>query len=266
MHHLLDIEIGQLDRDVLSARLWALGVVGVEDLGDRFRAAFTDRPAALTAADALGLPPLIEDVEDHAGLDAWREHAGWVQAGPFVICPPWIAPPDHSPVIIIDPGHAFGSGSHPSTRMATAALAEVIEPGMSVLDVGCGSGVLSIAAALLGAEVNGVDIDPAAIEATNSNASANRCSERVSASLGSAADIGGTFDVVVVNVTIDIHETVAGDVADRMAPHGILIASGLLAGSHEERLANIFAPLRLIGRRSEAEWAAVMLKREGQRQ
>jgi len=265
MHHLLHLEVDDSDRDLVSARLWTMGVVGVEDLGDRLRAAFTDRPTALAAAAALDRPPEVEEVDDHVGLDAWREFATWVEAGPFVICPSWIAPPEGALVITIDPGHAFGSGSHASTRLAVAAVAEIIEPGMRVLDVGCGSGVLSIAAALLGATVTAVDIDPAAVEATAANAAANSCADTITASLGNASDAVGTFDVVVVNVTIDIHDMIAADVVGRIEPDGTLIASGLLAGPQEQRLAENFPGHRLIRRFTEAEWAAITLRREGQR-
>jgi len=265
MHHLLNIAVNDSDRDLVSARLWSMGVVGVEDLGELLRAAFTDRSAAIAAAEALGLPPDIEDVDDHAGLDAWREFATFFEADPFVICPPWITPPDGARVISIDPGYAFGSGSHASTRLAVAALAEVIRPGIDVLDVGCGSGVLSIAAALLGATVTAVDIDPAAVEATTANSSANGCSDLITVSPGSAGDVTGTFDVVVANVTIDIHDTIAADVTNRVAPHGAIVGSGLLAGPQQKRLSDNFPEHRLIRWSTEAEWAAAILRREGQR-
>lgn len=265
MHHLLTIKVDESDRDLLSARLWAMGVVGVEDLGDRLRAAFADRSTALAAAAALDRPPEVEEVDDHAGLDAWRDFATWVEAGPFVICPPWVAPPEGKPVVTIDPGYSFGSGSHASTRLAVAAVAEIVQPEMRVLDVGCGSGVLSVAAALLGATVTAVDVDPAAVEATRANSTANSCADRITASLGSARDVVDTFDLVVVNVTIDIHEMIAADVADRIKPDGVMIASGLLAGLHEQRLAENFPDCHLIRRFTEAEWAAIMLRREGHR-
>jgi len=266
MHHILHLDVDDSDRDLVSGRLWAMGIVGVEDLGDHLRAAFPDRTAALKAADALGLAAArIEAVGDHEGLDAWREFATWVDAGPFVICPPWVEPPEESRVIMIDPGHTFGSGSHASTRLATAAIARAVAPGMKVLDVGCGSGVLSIASALLGAVVTAVDIDPAAVSATEANSSANGCADRIAASVGSAGDVVGEFDVVVANVTIDIHELVAADVAERIKPGGILIASGLLAGPHEQRLTENFPDHHLIRRSTEAEWAAVTSRRQGQR-
>jgi len=265
MHHILRLEVDDSDRDLVSARLWALGVVGVEDFGDHLRAAFLDHAAASGAANALGQPAMIQEVDDHEGLDAWREFATWVNAGPFVICPPWVEAPEETLLIMIDPGHTFGSGSHASTRLAAAEIAQVVAPGMTVLDVGCGSGVLSIASALLGAVVTAVDIDPAAVSATEANSFANGCTDRIAASVGSAGDVLGAFDVVVVNVTIDIHEAIAANVAERIKPGGILIASGLLAGPHEQRLAMNFPDHHLIRRSTEAEWAAITSRREGQR-
>lgn len=265
MYHLLTVEVSDEDRDILSARLWALGVVGVEDLGDRLRAAFADRESALGAAGFLGTEPIIDTVDDQVGLDSWREFATWVQAGSFVISPPWITPPDGADVILIDPGHSFGSGSHPSTRLGVAALAPMVRPGMSVLDVGCGSGVLSIAAARLGAYVTAVDTDPAAIEATIANAAANSCSAALEVCLASAADVARTFDLVVANLTIDIHDSVAADVAARLTDDGILVASGILVGTQQRRLIENFLELDLIGCVTEAEWVAVTMRRQGQR-
>jgi len=254
------------DRDIVSARMWTLGTVGVQDLGDHLRAAFADRDSAIGAAAALGIDPVIESVRDDEGLDTWREFASWVEAGPFVICPRWITPPEGTNTILIDPGYSFGSGSHPSTRLAVEALARVIRQGTNVLDVGCGSGVLSIAAARLGASVTAVDTDPAAVEAANANAMVNGCSDAVRVSLGSAADIERDFDLVVVNVTIDMQESLAADIADRLAAAGTLVASGILRGPQEARLAGCHPELNLIARVSEAEWVAVSMRRQGPRE
>lgn len=247
----------------MSARLWTLGVVGVEDLGNSLRAAFADHSLAMTAAEELGVEPMIESVDDHEGLDSWREFATWVEAGPFVICPPWISPPEGADTIMIDPGYSFGNGSHPTTRLSVAALAEVVEPDMSVLDVGCGSGVLSIAAARLGGRITAVDIDPAAVAATIANAALNDCATQITTSLGSASDTTGEFDLAVVNVTIDIHDIVAADVASRLSFGGIVVASGILVGEQERRLAAHFPDMELIARHTDEEWAVVTLQDKG---
>ena len=113
----------------------------------------------------------IEDVE--AGWeDRWREFHRPVSIGPLWVGPPWETPPAGSVPIVVDPGRAFGTGAHPTTRLCLELLLEQ-EP-TSVLDVGCGSGVLSIAAAALGfAPVTALDVDPAAVEETERNAAAN---------------------------------------------------------------------------------------------
>ena len=111
---------------------------------------------------------------------------------------------------MIDPGHAFGSGSHPTTRLMLTALAEHIGPGDRVVDLGTGSGILAIAAARLGADVIGIDLDLAAAPAVQANAMANGVRERA-VRIGDISDIGNDepFDVALLNVTIDIHESVA---------------------------------------------------------
>ncbi len=264
MHHLLEVDTTELDPDIISARLWSLGVVGINEATDQLVAAFTDRDLAVAAADSLGVKARISAVDDREGLDTWRSFASCVEAGPFTICPPWVDPPEGKEVILIDPGHAFGSGSHPSTRLAIRALARELTPQATVLDVGCGSGVLSIAAARLGASVTAVDTDPEAAPATRTNARINGCEHLVSVTEGTASDVAGRFHVVVVNVTIDIHDILAEAVAERLLPDGTLIASGMLTGAQEQRLVDNFPELELIGRETEAEWAAVTMRRNEQ--
>ncbi len=266
MHHLLEVDTTGLDPDIISARLWSLGVVGINETTDQLVAAFTDRDLAVAAADSLGVKPQISAVDDREGLDTWKSFASCVKAGPFTICPPWVDPPEGEETILIDPGHAFGSGSHPSTRLAIRALAREVTPGVTVLDVGCGSGVLSVAAARLGANATAVDTDPEAVRATLANVHVNECERLVSVAEGSASDVVGRFHVVVINVTIDIHGIVAEAVAERLLANGTLIASGMLAGAQDQRLVDDFPELELIGRETEAEWAAVTMRRNEQQQ
>ena len=114
------------------------------------------------------------------------------RAGRFHVRPPWIDPDSTGRFIdlVIDPGHAFGSGSHPTTRLMLTALAEHIGPGDRVVDLGTGSGILAIAAARLGADVIGIDLDPAAAPAVQTNAMANGVRERVDVRIGDISDIG----------------------------------------------------------------------------
>ncbi|MEM9465933.1 MAG: 50S ribosomal protein L11 methyltransferase [Actinomycetota bacterium] len=254
MHTLVEISLDDLTSpETVSDRLWVLGAVGVEERSGTVVGAFVDPDRAAVAATELG--GRARSVADTAGLDAWREHARVVVAGPFAVRPPWLDP---GPGIdlVIDPGHTFGSGSHPTTRLATALLANRVEPGMHVVDLGAGSGVLSVAAALLGATVTAIDTDPRAPATIAANAARNGVAQRIDTVTADIAEVATTADLGVLNVTIDIHERVAP--ALRRLPIGPLIVSGILAVHHEARCAAAHG--RSIGDRiTEDEWAALVL-------
>ena len=138
------------------------------------------------------------DVED-GWEDRWRAFHRPVRVGRLWVGPPWEAPPDDALVVVVDPGRAFGTGSHQTTQLCLQALQE-LEPG-PLLDVGCGSGVLSIAAALLGFEpVVGVDVEEPSIEATLANAQANGVT--VDAQLVSGDEQLPSSPLVVANISL----------------------------------------------------------------
>jgi ribosomal protein L11 methyltransferase len=131
--------------------------------------------------------------------DAWREFHHGVTVGGLWVGPPWESPPAGASTVVIDPGRAFGTGAHPTTRLCLELLAELPQRG-SVLDVGCGSGVLSIAAVRLGfAPVVAVDVDPVAVEVARTNAAANDVviETRV---IDATLDDSLTADVVIANI------------------------------------------------------------------
>ncbi len=152
----------------------------------RMRAAFAD----VTAAE------FPEGWEER-----WREFHHGVRVGPLWIGPPWERPPDDAHAVIVEPGRAFGTGAHPTTRLCLELLAEIRRG--SLLDVGCGSGVLAVAGAKLGfAPVHAVDQDPVAVEATIANAAANGVdvdARVANAHVGELPDAGTT----VANLTLD---------------------------------------------------------------
>jgi len=179
--------------------------------------------------------------EGHAAVLGPPDEAhavGWLNrnravpvGGKLAVCFPW-AEADVPAVVEIDPGGAFGAGTHPSTRLLAEWLAEHITDGERVLDVGCGSGVLALIAARLGAvEAVGIDIEPAAVAAAEANAQRNGLDDISSFSAASVdAAALGTFDFVVANITADVLIALASDIAARVVPGGRLAVSGISAG------------------------------------
>jgi ribosomal protein L11 methyltransferase len=159
--------------------------------------------------------------------DRWRAFHRPVRIGPLWVGPPWEQPEDDAIPVVIDPGRAFGTGAHATTRLCLELLADL--PRGSLLDAGCGSGVLSIAAAKLGfGPVHAVDLDPQAIQATERNAAANGVT--VETRLADAArDPLPVTDSAVVNVALDADRSIA----ERLASERV-VTSGYLASEHPE--------------------------------
>jgi ribosomal protein L11 methyltransferase len=157
------------------------------------------------------------------------------------IVPTWHEPPDRSAInLAIDPGRAFGSGSHPTTRLCLEWLAGTLRGGESVLDYGCGSGVLAIGAARLGAaRVTGIDIDPEAVATAAANARANGIDDATFC----LPDEGGDalYDVVVANILARPLMALAPLLAARVKPGGMLALAGLL-DSQADSIAAVYAP------------------------
>jgi ribosomal protein L11 methyltransferase len=158
----------------------------------------------------------------------------------FWVVPSWHEPPQTDAIVLrIDPGRAFGTGSHATTRLILEWLEEAVQPGMSLLDYGCGSGILAIAAARLGASrVDAVDIDPQAVETAAANARDNGAQVRVSLPqhLGAAQ-----YDIVVANILAQPLVALAPLLADRLAPRGRIALSGVLETQAAE-VAAAYAP------------------------
>ncbi len=149
------------------------------------------------------------------------------------IVPSWhVAPDPNAIVLVLDPGMAFGTGSHPTTRLCLEWLERTVTPGVSILDYGCGSGILAIAAAKLGAgDVLGVDIDLQAVTAAKNNAETNQVSARFD---DSTKEIQGQFDIVVANILSNPLKALAPAICSHVRPGGRLALSGILVEQADE--------------------------------
>ena len=213
------------------------------ELGEELElAAYTDAAGEAQIQKAFGAVS-VERVA--AGWqDAWKSFHRGVRIGPLWVGPPWSEPPHDATAIVIDPGQAFGTGSHPTTRLCLELLLDLERT--SVVDVGCGSGVLAIAAAKLGfAPVTALDHDPAAIEATRRNADANAVAVDVRAA-DLLADPLPAAAVAVANIALGPVERVAARVTART-----LVTSGYLV---DER--PVVAGWDQVERRHADGWAA----------
>ncbi|PQV62638.1 ribosomal protein L11 methyltransferase [Abditibacterium utsteinense] len=171
----------------------------------------------------------IEPVEAKDWANEWRENFPPLEIGPFLVTPTWEnLAPSQKIIIRLDPGLAFGTGQHPTTRMCLELLAQTVQSGQRVLDVGCGSGILSVAAAKLGAIVTGSDLDPWCVEATLQNAQLNE----VEIEVHGDADLGwmkAPFPFVIANLMSDLLIRLAPELSRVTEIGGTLVVSGISA-------------------------------------
>ncbi len=232
--------------------------------------------AALGHLQAFGLRPIGEMrtrmVQEADWADAWKAYFPVMRIGRrLVIRPTWRrhrrAPDDV--VLALDPGMAFGTGLHPTTRLCLAGVEALADAGSlggaRVLDVGCGSGILAIAALKLGARnAFGVDTDPIAIEATVANARRNALVRLIRAREGSLPSGEAPFDVVLANLIAGVLVPLAADLHAELRPGGSLLASGIFVDREAEvREAFERVGLLVTERTAEGEWVALLAVRRG---
>jgi ribosomal protein L11 methyltransferase len=230
----------------------------------------------------------VQQLEEQDWADAWKQHYTIQRIGErAVVVPSWLEyePLPDDVVLRLDPGMAFGTGLHPTTQLCVALLERYLRPGCCALDLGCGSGILAIAAAKFGAEaVLALDTDPIAVTATRENVERNGVADLVrvgEGSLGGGAALGHwlypttdggvatahatrnrqhvTFNLIVANIIARVLVALAADMAGALAPGGTLIASGIIA----ERAAEVVetfaaAGLAPVERRQEGDWVALV--------
>lgn len=215
--------------------------------------------------------PVYKTIVDEDWMAAWKQHYKPIPVGKrLLILPAWIPPaPDEPRIPVkIDPSMAFGTGTHPTTQLCMELLEDTVLPGGTVIDVGCGSGILSIGALKLGAaHALGVDIDNAAIISTRENAAANGVLERMETGLGSVTEVlGGQFslrqaDLVLANILAPvIIRLYAAGLAELVKPGGTQVLSGILDTQAADVIAAAQAHgLRFIEQRAINDWVVIRL-------
>lgn len=247
-------------------------VRGYLPVDDRLEAALADmkhrlqllREADLDVNDEITL----RTVDDAAWADAWKAFFKPQRVGRrFVVKPTWEAwegePGDC--IIEIDPGMAFGSGSHPTTRLCLTVLEEIVRAGQRVLDWGTGSGILAIGAARLGAtEVTAIDLDAVAVQVTRDNIAQNGLEASIQVSEGSieAIDAEPPYDLVIANIVADPIIAGAPEIYRHLRPGGQAVVSGIIDRREADvTVALQAAGLRLIRVAREEDWRALLLER-----
>jgi ribosomal protein L11 methyltransferase len=213
--------------------------------------------------------PQFTLIQEKDWAEAWKAHYSVLHIGArTVIVPQWQAydPAPGEMVIVLDPGMAFGTGTHPTTRLCLAALERAPVQGARVLDLGTGSGVLSIAAAKQGAaSVLAVDVDPIAVEAAQENVAANGTAGPVQVVEGSLERAQGAYDIVLVNILAKVIVGLLEEgLAEALAPGGWVIASGIIDDQEDEvRAAFEARGIAIVERLSERDWVALLGRQGG---
>jgi ribosomal protein L11 methyltransferase len=215
----------------------------VERLGEGFEVGFT-----------------LEEKQNIDWIAQYQNSVEPIEVGSFYVYPSWYPPHEEKINIKIDPALAFGSGHHATTFTCLEAIEQRVKTGDSVLDVGCGSGILGLAASKIGAKVDLCDTDPLSVESTKSNfelndATYNRLWE------GSAQKSEQVYDVVIANIIADVLRFIAKDLKNSTKSGGTLILSGILDTKLSLVLPS-YSELKLIEQKQKEEWVTLVYRKE----
>ena len=275
--------------ELFKSFAFELGVTCVEERGERFiirdeedlqnlKFAFEEFKKALARSLNLDADLQIEisKKQNKDWLDEYKKGVAPVAVGKFYVRPSWCERSQDRALIdlLIDPALAFGSGHHESTNMCLALLSELTHAGMSALDVGCGSGILSIAMKKLGAKVSACDTDEQAVSATQQNAEKNgvqidqiwlgsvsSLGEQASSLSGRALCKDAQFDLVVANIIADVILILSTDLKKALKPGGKLVLSGILE-KYKDRIEQAFSDLNFVQMKKQNEWLSFVYERK----
>lgn len=217
--------------------------------------------------------PTYRTIEDEDWMSSWKNHYQPIRIGKrLLVLPAWLEePPGGRVAIRIDPSMAFGTGTHPTTQLCLEMLESTVQPGIQVIDVGCGSGILSIGAARLGAgQILAVDIDNAAIRSTKENAEANQVLGQIETGLGSVTEIlAGQFSMrsaplVLANILAPvIIRLFDAGLADLIAPGGKIVLSGILDEQAQGVIeAGEAKGLKFEEQRQSGDWVVILMSKQ----
>lgn len=231
-----------------------------------------DNPAEATAfleerfrAENINFKILTDKCDVEACLDNWKKYFYPIEIGEkLLVRPVWRE--DYDPkgrtVLHLEPGIAFGTGTHETTRLCLEALEKYVSDGVAVLDVGCGSGILAVASLLLGAKsAIGIDIDELAVKSSIENAERNGVSDRYTAIHGNLADeVTGTYDIITANIVADAIIMLSGDIEKHMHKDTVYIMSGIIDSRLEDVLSALPKTLKIIETRTDKGWYCLVAK------
>ena len=215
----------------------------------------------------IRVTPRVDTVDEEDWAHAWKEYFNVTRiTDRIVIKPEWksYSPAPGEVVVRIDPGMAFGTGTHPTTAMCLALLETTISTGDALLDVGCGSGILMIAGAMLGARsITGIDTDPAAVDITQKNMKKNKVWSSdihlVAGTLDQTAK--DKYQVITANIIAQVIVDILDDIGARLAPSGTALLSGIITEREPDVLAALEKNgLTLVKRVQQEEWVALAVQ------
>ncbi|MBR2715894.1 MAG: 50S ribosomal protein L11 methyltransferase [Ruminococcus sp.] len=256
---LIDEELLNKDRSIAKIHIY----IDPEDSPQEAVAFLTERYQCENIEHTFELKMCEED----DWLNNWRKYFKPTKVGEkLIICPSWheLDDTEGRVVLDIDPGLAFGTGKHETTRLCLSTLEQYVKEGMSVLDVGCGSGILGIASILLGAKsAFGVDIDPMAVRTALENAKVNKVEDKFTVVCGDLTQkVEGKFDIIVANIVADAIIFLSKGVREFMNDDTVYVMSGII----DSRLSDVLNALKddftVIDEVFDNGWYCVIAKRK----